>query len=587
MNLRKVVAVLVAGALPVIGVAAVPAAAADSKPVLKVAGGDQIDSLNPFIAIYQGALDVLNLEYEPLTQWNAQNREQGALAKSWKASDGGKVWTYKLNSGMVWSDGKPITAADAVWTINAIKHSDALAAANGSLVANIQSVKAVDQLTVQVTTKAAQAPDPVLGLYIVPQHVWAKISNPAKYANDSNVVGSGPYILNNYQRNQSATLAANPKWHGGTPSLSGIDFISYKDTNAATAAVRSGEIDSVSGLTAAQYASLKKAHGVGLAKPVSEHYWSIDVNPGAIDKQNKPMGNGNPVLHDVKVRQAIQEAIDQKTLVAKVLGGAGSYGPGIIPPAYPDYYLPNSVARSFSIAAANKLLDSAGYKRGPNGIRLDKSGNPIKLRFTWDSSEVMQQEVVSYVVPWLKDIGLSVTSNPESISQLASDLAQGKYDLLFDGWGVSPDPDFMLYINTCANRPNADGSGNTTAYNWCTPAYDKYYHAQHVALDQKTRQSDVRSALKMLYDSGVVDVLFYDQDLQAYRSDRFSFPDTTTYGVYGYWAFVDAKPSASGSSSSSGTPAYVWVIVAVAVVVLVGGGLLLIARRRRVRDDVE
>lgn len=551
-----------------------------SAPALIFAGGGSIDSLNPFIAIYQDALNVLELEYEPLTQWSASNTEVGGLASSWKATDGGRVWTYHLRPGLKWSDGKPITAADAVWTFDAVMHTPALAAANGSLVTGIKKVTAPNADTVQIALKAPQAPDPALGMPIVPAHVWSKLSDPAKFADTSDVVGSGPFLVTSYKRNQSVTMRTNPDWDGGKLAVSGVDFTVYQNTDAATQSLRSGAVDTADGLTPAQYSSLGGVKGVTRTKPPSEHYWSIDVNPGAQDKQHKPIGNGNPVLHDIRVRQAIQDVVDQKLLVEKVLGGNGTAGPGIIPPAYPRWYLPNSAARPGGTAQANKVLDAAGYKRGPDGIRLDKQGKPIHLRFTWTSGEVQEQEVVSYVIPWLKEIGIEASSNPESISQSATDLADGNYDLLFDGWGVSPDPDFMLYINTCANLPNAHGSDNTTAYNWCSPAYDKLYHAQHVTLNATKRAEYVHKALKMLYDAAVVDVLYYDQDLSAYRSNRFHFATAPSNSVY--WASISAKPVTDAASSGGGSSGLLWGIVA-AIVVL--GVAYMLWRRRRAGEE--
>lgn len=596
MTVRKPRAGLLAGALAAAASIAIAVpmmattaygAAASGRPVLKDAYTGTIDSLNPFIAIYQNSDNIFNLEYEALTTWSWDNNETGQLAASWSTSPDGKTWTYKLRPGMKWSDGQPITSADVVWTFTAAMKNSALQAANGSLVAPIASVTAPSPTTVKITTKQAQAPDPALGMPIVPAHVWSKLPNPAKFADDANVVGSGPYVLKSYSQNQYAILKANPHWHGGTPPLAGVDFISYKDSNAAVAGLESGDVDEVGGLTPLQYNALKNRAGINLAEPLSEHYWSLDVNPGARDVHNKPMGNSSPVLHDQVVRRAIQLAIDDKTLVAKVLDGFGSYGPGIIPPAYKNWYLPNSDMRPFSISAANKLLDNAGYKRGPGGIRLDKSGKPITLRLMWDSSLPMSQQVINFVIPWLQQLGIKIASMPESEDQIAQNLSQANYDILWDGWGVSPDPDYMLYINTCASRPNTDGSGNTSAYNWCSPQFDKFFNEQHTQLNKAARAQEVRGALKTLYDAGVVDVLFYDAPLDAYRSSKFTIPHVTTSGMDGYWAFTQLHTSeAVDGGTSSGAPAFVWVIVAIAVVA-VGGGAVTVARRRRLAGDRE
>ena len=137
----------------------------------------------------------------------------------------------------------------------------ALQQANGALVTNIASVRATDPQTLVITLKTAQAPNPGADLPIVPKHVWSGI-DAATYANDTDTVGSGPFVITSFQQNQSVQLKANPNFWRGPPKIGRLTYVSYKSTDAAAQALRTGDVDVVTGLTPAQFASLKGQPGI-------------------------------------------------------------------------------------------------------------------------------------------------------------------------------------------------------------------------------------------------------------------------------------------------------------------------------------
>ncbi len=405
-------------------------------------------------------------------------------------------------------------------------------------------------------------------------------------------------MVTSYNQGQSVEMSANPNFWRGPAKIGGLTYISYKSTDAAVQALRTGEVDVVSGLTSAQFSSLKGQQGITTNSGAGRRYQSIAINPGAKDAKGQALGNGNPALKDEKLRAAIMTAIDKKTLLARVLGGFGKAGATEEPTVYPLYYGFGDDAdqHAFSIANANAMLDQAGYTKGSDGIRLDKQGKPLDLRLMGRNSDPTAPLEANFVKAWMKDIGINLTVSLVSPTQVNIDSTVGKYDLYFTGWGMGPDPDFQLSINLCSSRPNADGSGNTSESNWCDPDFDKLYAQQHTELDQTKRSQLVRQAFTMINNAAVNDVLFYADSLEAYRSDKFGGFTTqpakggVITGQNGYWGFYSASPvtaSAPGAGGASGgLPG--WVIpVGIVVIVLIVGGVIVGVRRRSTAADRE
>ncbi|WP_394941713.1 ABC transporter substrate-binding protein [Psychromicrobium sp. YIM B11713] len=578
-----------------------PAASADSAVSdgsgtnLKLALIGDIDSLNPFISITATGTNILTLQYQNLVAWGVDNEPVGGLSDKWEHSADGKTWTFHMPSDRKWSDGEPITADDAVWTFNAIKNNAKLKQANGALVANVKSVEAKDSENLVMTLNNVQAPNPGGDLPIMPQHIWSKQSDPTTYANDKDTVGSGPFVISNYDKAAGVTMKANPYFWKGKAKVDGIIWAPYQNSDAAVQALKNGEIDVVGRLTPAQFESLKGQAGITTNAGQGRRYNAIGINLGTKSKDGKLLGDGNPALQDVNLRRAIVMAMDNKTLLEKVLQGLGTQGTGEVPAAYSLYHWdinPADLPLKFDPDAANKLLDENGYTKGADGIRRDKTGKPLKLRLLGRNTDPTHQQIADYLKPWLKNIGIDVVTTMKSNAQVNDDSGKGNFDLYFTGWGIGPDPDYQLSINQCSSLPDSDGSNNTTENGLCDPKFDELYKQQHAELDQAKRSDLVKQAQQLIYNAAVNNVLYYANSLEAYRSDKFQ-PFTTQPskgGVIteqnGPWGYYSATPINSASASDAGFN-WAWVIIPVVVVVLALIAFLLFRRRSTTADDRE
>jgi peptide/nickel transport system substrate-binding protein len=588
-------------ALPAVG--AGPAAAASpgsGGATLRVEADTSVSTFNPFLAYYNTELDVLGSIYPSLTRFDQRGRPVPYLATSWRTSPDKLTWTFKIRSGLKWSDGVPITARDAAWTLNLIMKNPTAATANGSLVSDFASVTAPDATTLVIKTKKPQAnmlyvSVPASGIPIVPEHVWAKeVPHLGKFQNmHFPVVGYGPWKLTGFLPNQYTTLKANKSFYLGAPKYDTLIVQYFANTDAAVAALRSGQLDETE-LTATEYQALRGKQHIGLYPTASAGWHAIELNPGARTRSGKFFGNGNPLLRDQRVREAIAMAINRKVLVTKVLDGLGVAGAGYIPPGYPQWAWQPAGGGAFGYnpARANKLLDSAGFKRGAGGIRTaPKTGKPLSFRLGIHSDDITDSQVAPYLQEWLKAIGIKLTVQSMSFNELNTMLPKGDWDILMDAWTTSPDPTYLLSIQTCGTLPRSNGNGGNTDAFYCNPRFDRLFKQQVGEFSQPQRARTIGQMQQILYDANVDVVLYYPDLLNGIRTDKvsgFFYGKPNGQGFYplqnNFISWQSAAPVASSGGGSSATTA--WIVIAV-VVVLAAAGAGWALRRRATAGERE
>jgi peptide/nickel transport system substrate-binding protein len=581
--------------LAVAAVAASPAAASSSSgSTLTVQAQTAFSTFNPFTAYNSGDLEVINEIYPMLTTTSKQGAPEPYLATKWSISSDKLSWTFTLKSGLKWSDGKPLTAADAAWTLNLIVHNSAAGAANGALVADFGTVTAPNPTTLVITTKspAANLLYNLAMIPIVPEHIWAgQVAHLSNFTNHGTpAVGYGPFTLTGFVPNQSATLTASKSFFMGTPKFHTVIVEYFSNGDAAVAALRSGQLDDIDdSLTATQFNALKGVKGITEAPQVSAAWTAIELNPGARTRAGKHFGNGNPALQNPAVRQAIEMALNKQELVSKIWDGLAVPGQGYLPPAYPQWQWtpPASQSLAYNPAKASQLLASAGYKMGPNGIRIDpKTHKPLNLRLGIHSDESSDAAMAPYIVEWLKAIGVGVTIDSMSYNQLNADLPKGNWDMLSDTWSTGPDPTYLLSIQTCGVLPLNNGSGFNTDSFFCNPAYDKLYAQQSTEFSTTQRAATIGQMQQILYSNAVDVVLYYPDFLSAVRTNvvkNYFFGKPNAQGFYPqqnlFINWNDATPVASSAASSSSSGTTVTIVIVIVVVALLAGGAAFWRRR--------
>jgi peptide/nickel transport system substrate-binding protein len=585
-------AIACAGAIGATVVATATGQEGTRKPLTFTVGLQQdLDSANPTVGVTVAAYEFWNLQYATLTDKAAKDFAPiPGLAASWTASPDKRTWTYKLRPDLKWSDGQPLTSEDVAYTINRAHRDEWLN--YSQTVANI-TAQAPDPQTVVLHTSVPDPKLPTMDVYILPKHIWGKLSKSAlsKYpATDG--VGSGPFTLDRLQKGQFWTLKANPNYWRGRPRVDRVVFRKFNNPDAMVSALRRGQLDAVREPPANSFLQLRKEKGIEAIEGAQGSFEELGMNGG--DGLKKP----NPALLDHRVREAIARAIDKNTIVSRVLRGLAKPADTISPSANPAW-MPKLTPQQrfgFDLQRAKQILDQAGYKdTNGDGIReMPGGGKPLRLRYAVRQESDVAQPIAEFISGWLKDIGIATTEKTYSDSQLTEVIGKGDYDLFVWGWTPFVDPDAMLSYFTCG-AVSQDPKNPTNYYNdasWCDRAYSAEYKQQNKELDPVKRRAIVQDMLRRFYASATYVPLYYEADLQAYRTDRFTGfirqPAETGPALFNNSSqtYANLRPIAAsaGSSGGGGGGGGAIVAIVVAAVVVLGGAGLVIARRRTADD---
>ncbi|MFC9593796.1 ABC transporter substrate-binding protein [Streptomyces sp. NPDC056944] len=563
---------------------------------LTVAVSQSIDSLSPFLAQKLTSTSIHRLAYEYLTNYDPKDAHTvPGLATAWTSSADKLTWTYTIRKDSTWSDGQQATAEDAAWTFNKMMTDPNAATANGSFTANFAEVTAPDPQTLVIRLKKPQATMTALDVPIVPKHVWEKVTDFSKFNNDKTfpIVGNGPFVITDFKVDQYIKLKPNKKFWRGAPQFDELVFKYYKDGDAAVAALQKGEVSFVPNLTPAQAAALKTQKDIKVNDAPGRRFYALATNPGAKAQDGKTFGNGSKALLDPEVRKALFLAVDRTTLVDKVFQGHAVEGEGYIPPRFGSYFWKPETAqkRAYDPAAAEKVLDAAGYRKNTDGKRLGKDGKPLDLRILCHATDPNDKAVGKYLQEWWGKLGIGL--KVECLDSVSDPWVKGDYDLAFDGWSVNPDPDYVLSIHTCGTLPATPKDSGATDNFICDKQFDGLYAQQAVEYDAAKRADLVKRMQSLLYDTGYMNVMAYPNALEAYRTDQIksitTMPEAAgnLWGQDGYWSWWSAVPTAQAEDSDGGSSTGVVIGIVAAVVVVVGAGVFLGMRRRSTADDRE
>src|SRR4051812_6761331 len=451
----RLLATALLAAVALAAVASTAGAHGSSGGVFRLGTSSRIDSLNPFVAFNQDAYSTFEYVYPFLVQYDRANQRFAPdFARSWSTSKDGKTWTFKTVANAKWTDGQPLTAADAAWTINTdVKYAAGGAANAAGLVAHITRAQAPNPTTLVVhyTAPLGNVLRQFQQLAILPQHVWGKYTGHKgadlkTFPNSAPVVGAGPFELVKYRKDQIALFQRNDSFYGPKPQSDGFGLQMFSNDDALVAALKAHDIDAIESAPATAIKTLKSA---GL---VVNHVPGVDQSDFIFN--SNPKKPKNRELLDPKVRAAFDHAIDRGQIVRVVFLGTAKPGASIIPPATGGWYNPSTRPASFNLALANKILDGLGYKRGSGGIRV-ADGHKMSYEVITPTDVPSIPRTFQIIQNDFSKIGVKLTQKAlDSSAAFDAITAPGtkylKFDLAMWDWVALIDPDFMLSVVTCA-----------------------------------------------------------------------------------------------------------------------------------------
>jgi peptide/nickel transport system substrate-binding protein len=483
--------------------------------VFRLGSNSSIDSLNPFVAFQGDAYVTFEYIYPMLVQYNPKLQFVADFARTWSESQDGKVWTFHTQPGAKWSDGKPLTAADAAWTYSTIlKYQDGPTANSAGYVAHMKSATAPNATTLVLTYKqpVANVLSQVQQVPILPEHVWAKYATGngkalTRFTNNAPIVSGGPFILTKYTPKQIVLFKRNPTFYGSKPHIDGLGLQFFQTTDAMITALKSNQLDGVETVTPTSVATLKAAHFVVPSSPgVVFDDFIINANPQQ-DASHKELMN--PL-----VRQAFDTAINRQAIVHTSLLGHGQPGASIIPPATGHWSDPAIKPAPFDLSKANQLLDQAGYKMGPGGIRMaDGHQMSYQVIMPSDIQNLYGQRSFQIIQADFKKIGVQLNLKVLDDSAAYNAILANHYknfEISMWDWYPLTDPDFMLSVLTCGSW----NVWNDTGY--CSKTYDSLYQAQSAATSPAKRQQIIYQMQQMVANDRMYLVLDYPDSIEAH-----------------------------------------------------------------------
>lgn len=430
--------------------------------------------LNPALRASTGVYNITGKIMEPLID-KSYDGYVPVLATEWSGSEDGKTITLKLREGVKWHDGKDFTCDDV--SFSAIELWKKLLNYSSSLQANLESVDCPDPHTavfnyskpMPLALFVAAMPD--LG-HPVPKHLFEG-TDILKNEYNTAPVGTGPFKFVEYERGQYVMAEKNENyWREGYPYLDRIVWRFMTDKSAAAAALEAGEVHE-SGFIGVSMADIERL-GKDDRFTVGTQGYENNVAHSTVEFNHR-----NPILADLKVRQAMYHGLDIDYAIKTIMRGFAKPGRGPVPSAGGDNYTDQVTTYAYDPELAKKMLDEAGYPVKDDGFRFHLRHRPAP----WGEYTQLWAE---YYAQAMKEIGIDV----ELLTNDAPGFLNGVYrDHDFDtanGWHqFRSDPAVSTTVWLRSGQP--EGSPWTNQFGWKSDEMDKLIDDAASELDPAKR----------------------------------------------------------------------------------------------------
>ena len=522
--------------------AADAASAASAKDMLTIGVAQFPASLHPYISSQTVQFYTIGFAQRPISAFDINARPvcllctelpslENGLAKLETRPDGtkGLAVTIKLKPELTWGDGVPVTARDLLftWTVG---HDPSAGFSDNYPWSRAASVDVVDDHTAVLhldrTLTSYQVWD-----YLLPEHLEAPIraqgGTPLDYINRTLYntaptmpgLWNGPYVVSNYQSGNSVELAPNPHWGGPKPAIKRIVVRLVDNTAALQANLLSGDVDMSPqgiGITTDQAVSLQQAH---------PDEFTFIYKPG-LTYERIDIKKENPILADLRVRQALLLSIDRPTLISKLFSGHATLALSWINQIEPNYTT-DVTQYKYDPARARGLLKEAGWTPGPDGVCRNAAGERLSLEFSTTSGNRIRELSQAVMQNQWKAVCIEVSIRNQPSRTFFGELTRKRqYSGLAEyanSTRVGLVPTVFLFSGSTPTEAN-----NFTGLNWTAfadPRMDALISQAEVELDP-AKQRSLWTEMQQLYAAQLPELPLY------FRAD----PDIVPTWLKGYEA---------------------------------------------------
>ena len=458
-----------------------------------------VSVMTPYLSNGTKDIQGASLVIEPLARYDEEGAIVPYLAESVPTVENGGIAadlmsvTWTLKEGLLWSDGTPVTAEDAVFTWEYCLHPDG-GCAQASNFSDVTAVEAVDPRTIKITFGVPKpfpygpfvgGNSPILQKAQLADCIGANA--PTCTEANTKPIGTGPFVVKDFKANDVVVLEANPNYRDpDKPAFATMVLKGGGDpASAARSVLETGEFDYawntqvepeiLAMMAAAGKGEVLSAFGVLLERLQVNQ---TDPDP-ALGAERSTVGHPHPFLTDERVVKALSLAIDREVLVETGYGEAGKPTCNLIPAPEINNSPNNDWCLKQDLDAAKALLDEAGWTVGGDGVR-EKDGRKLSLLFQTSTNSV-RQAAQALIKQWWEDIGVAVElrnidggvffgadpGSPDTIQKFYADIEM--YANEFDG----TDPEKYLGEWVCKEAPGPEnqwqGANNSR---WCSEEFD-------------------------------------------------------------------------------------------------------------------
>ncbi|TRW97382.1 peptide ABC transporter substrate-binding protein [Paracoccus sp. M683] len=474
-------------------------------------------TMNPYLSSGTKDVEASSLVLEGLAGFNEKGEVIPKLAAEIPSLENGgisedlKSITWKLQEGLKWSDGTPVTSADAAFTASYCINPD-VGCAQAARYEGIDNIETPDELTVKINFKEPR-PNPFTAFTGATSPILQKaqfeacLGANASSCTDQNFnpIGTGPFRVTEFRTNDVVSLEANPEYRDAAkPAFATVTLKGGGDAAAAGRSVlETGEFDYawnlqlapdvLAGMEAAGKGKLVTGFGT-LVERIEMNL--TDPSSSLAEGERSTVKHPHPILSDERVRRALSMAIDRNLLTEIGYGTAGRATCNLVPA--PELFASdNTDCLTQDVEGAKALLDEAGWTVGGDGIR-EKDGVKLKLLYQ-TSVNAVRQDFQALIKQWWSEIGVDTelktidgsvyfggdAGSPDTFQKFYADVEM--YANNFDG--TDPEPYLAQY--TCEKIPSPEDQWQGENVNrFCDPEYD----AKVVELG-RTGEIEARAAL--------------------------------------------------------------------------------------------
>lgn len=470
---------------------------------------DSVGTLNPHMYLPSQFI-TQDMVYDGLVYYGEKGEIKPALAKEWTVSEDGKTYTFKLREDVKFSDGSAFNAQNAVKNFDTIFSEENKGNHSWFAFTNyLESYRAVDDMTFEITLNTAYSAT----LYDLAMIRPIRFLGDAGFPDDGNTaetikapIGTGAWVLKEHKKDEYAVFVPNEYYWGEKPAASEVTIKVIPDSETLALQFESGDIDLIYGN------GLISLDRFNVYREDSK-YTTATSEP--MSTRMIMMNTQSPILGDLKVRQALNYAVDKASVAANIFGGIEQPADTIFAPNVPNTQISLS-KYNYDLDKAAALLDEAGWKIGADGIR-EKDGQKLTLSFPYIASKITDKSVGEYIQGEWQKIGVQVELKAMEESTHWDNAAKGMYDVMMNfSWGAPWDPHAFLTSMTEDSGSNPDYSAQLGLP--MKKELDDTIRALLVEPDETKMKEQYSYVLTTLHEQAMYIPISYQALLSVYRS---------------------------------------------------------------------